>query len=45
MLSPDRQLVKAGYFVAEGSLVVQQVLSMTDTYRCASMLSSPRDSA
>ena len=28
MLSPDRQLIKAGYFVAEGSLVVQQVLQM-----------------
>ena len=40
MLSPDRQLVKAGYFVAEGSLVVQHVLAMPTTYSCASILST-----
>ena len=40
MLSPDRQLVKAGYFVAEGSLVIQQVLTMPTIYKCASILST-----
>ena len=40
MLSPDRQLIKAGYFVAEGSLVVQHVLAMPTTYSCASILST-----
>mgnify|MGYP004102200103 CR=1 FL=1 len=28
MTSPDRQLIKAGYFVAEGALVVQQLLRL-----------------
>ena len=40
MLSPDRQLIKANYFVAEGSLVVQQILSMAHTYRLASILAT-----
>ena len=40
MLSPDRQLIRANYFVAEGSLVVQQVLSLPSVYRCASILST-----
>ena len=40
MLSPDRQLIKANFFVAEGSLIVQQVLALSDTYRCASILST-----
>ena len=40
MLSPDRQLIKAGYFVAEGSLVIQQILSLGPSYRLASILST-----
>lgn len=40
MLSPDRQLIKAGYFVAEGSLVIQQILSLGSSYRLASILST-----
>ena len=39
MTSPDRQLLKAGYFVAEGALVVQQLLRMPE-YRMVSMLST-----
>ena len=38
MLSPDRQLVKAGYFVAEGSLVVQQILRLGSEFQLASIL-------
>ncbi len=38
MASPDRQLVKAGYFVAEGSLVIQQILKLGTTYQLASLL-------
>ena len=40
MKSPDRQLIKAGYFVAEGSLVIQQILKLCPTYRIASILST-----
>ena len=40
MLSPDRQLLKAKYFVAEGSLIIQQLLKMGTTYRLASILST-----
>lgn len=39
MTSPDRQLIKAGYFVAEGALVVQQLLRLPE-YRLVSMLST-----
>ena len=39
MTSPDRQLIKAGYFVAEGSLVVQQLLRLPE-YRLVSILST-----
>jgi tRNA G18 (ribose-2'-O)-methylase SpoU len=39
MTSPDRQLIKAGYFVAEGALVVQQLLRLPE-YRLASILST-----
>ena len=38
MASPDRQLLKAGYFVCEGSLVVQQILNLGLTYKLVSML-------
>ena len=38
MASPDRQLVKAGYFVAEGSLIIQQILQLGTTYQIASLL-------
>ena len=38
--SPDWQLIKAGYFVAEGSLVIQQILSLGSSYRLASILST-----
>ena len=40
MLSPDRQLIKASYFVAEGSMVIQQLLRMGSSYRLASILST-----
>ena len=38
MASPDRQLLKAGYFVCEGSLVVQQILKLGPSYKLVSML-------
>ena len=40
MASPDRQLIKAGYFVAEGALVVQQLLRMPELYPLVSVLST-----
>lgn len=40
MTSPDRQLLKLGFFVAEGSLVVQQLLTLSSTYRLSSILAT-----
>ena len=40
MSSPDRQLIKAGYFVAEGSLIIQQILQLCPRYRLASILAT-----
>lgn len=40
MASPDRQLLKLGYFVAEGSIIVEQLLELRAAYRLASLLST-----
>lgn len=38
MASPDRQLVRAGYYVAEGSLIIQQILALAPSHTIASVL-------